>query len=166
MMVRRASNADIEDMLALAEAHRLQYAAFHPRFHRPAPDARQAQRPYCEELISSDSFIVLVGESATGTVEGFITGQLMPPPPVYDPGGPGCLVDDFAVRREEDWPTVGRDLLDELRSTARGRGAVQVIVVCAPEDEPKRAMLAEANLAVVSEWHVGELSLRRGLDAG
>jgi hypothetical protein len=156
-MVRRASSADLEAMLELAEAHRRQYAAFHPQFHRPAQDAREAQRPYFEKLISSDSFIVLIGESPAGAVEGFLTGQLMPPPPVYDPGGPGCIVDDFAIRRPEDWPTKGRELLEELRSMARERGAVQLIVVCAPEDEPKRAMLAEANLTVVSEWHVGEL---------
>jgi hypothetical protein len=48
-------------------------------------------------------------------------------------------------------------LLDELRLLARERGAVQVIVVCAPEDEPKRAMLAGAGMVVVSEWHQGEL---------
>ncbi|MBJ7600770.1 MAG: hypothetical protein DLM67_15200 [Candidatus Nephthysia bennettiae] len=155
--VRRASSGDIEAMLELAEAHRRQYAALHPQFHRSAQDAREVQRPYFEKLISSDSFIVLIGESPAGAVEGFLTGQLMPPPPVYDPGGPGCIVDDFAIRRREDWPTIGRDLLEELRSIARGRGAVQVIVVCAPEDGPKRRMLAEANLAVVSEWHVGEL---------
>jgi hypothetical protein len=67
------------------------------------------------------------------------------------------MIDDFAVKRAEDWPTVGRELLDELRSVARERGAIQLIVICAPEDVPKRTMLAEENLAVVSEWHVGEL---------
>src|SRR4030081_1787690 len=118
-IVRRASHADIEPMLELAAAQRRQHGIFHPQFHRPAPAAREAQRPYFEELISSDSFIVLVGESPTGAVDGFLTGQLMPPPPVYDPGGPGCLVDDFVVRRREDWPTVGRELLEELCSLAR-----------------------------------------------
>src|ERR1700738_4303026 len=98
MMVRRASSADLEAMLELAEAHRRQYAVFHPQFHRPAQDAREAQRPYFEKLISSASFIVVIGESPAGAVEGFLIGQLMPPPPVYDPGGPGCIVDDSRSR--------------------------------------------------------------------
>jgi hypothetical protein len=145
--IRKASSADVEAMLELAEAHRRQYAAFQPRFHRPAPDAREPQRPFFEDLVSADSFIVLVAESPKGAVEGFIAGQLVPPPPCTN-----CIVDDFGVKRMEDWPTVGRELLDKLRSIVRERGAIQLIVVCAPEDVPKRAKLAESNLAVVSEW--------------
>jgi hypothetical protein len=144
-------------MLDLAEAHRRLYAEFHPHFHRPAPAARDAQRPFFEKLVAHDSCIVLVSQSDDGTVDGFLAGQLTEPPPVYDPGGPGCIVDDFALSRADSWPTVGLRLLTELRSLARERGAVQVIVVCAPEDEPKLAMLAGAGLAVVSEWLQGGL---------
>jgi GNAT superfamily N-acetyltransferase len=156
-VIRRAAAADVGSMLDLADAHRRLHAGFHPRFHHPASAAREAQGPFFEKLVSAESHIVLVSQSDEGGIDGFLTGQLAPPPPVYDPGGPGCIVDDFALSRPEAWSTVGRRLLDELRLLARERGAVQVIVVCAPEDEPKRAMLAGAGMVVVSEWHQGEL---------
>ncbi|MDQ6741936.1 MAG: N-acetyltransferase [Candidatus Dormibacteraeota bacterium] len=156
-VIRRGAAGDVEPMLDLADAHRRQYAKFHPRFHRPAAAARDAQRPFFEKLISDNSCIVLVSESEEGRLDGFLTGQLTAPPPVYDPGGAGCIVDDFALASPEAWPIVGLGLLTELRWLARERGAVQVIVVCAPEDEPKRVMLAGAGLSVVSEWLQGEL---------
>jgi hypothetical protein len=156
-VIRRAAAGDVESMLDLADAHRRLYAAFHPRFHRPASGARDAQRPFFEKLVGDDSCIVLVSESDRGAVDGFLTGQLTEPPPVYDPGGSGCIVDDFAVSSPEAWTTVGLGLLNGLRLLARERGAVQVMVVCAPEDEPKQALLAAAGLAAVSEWLQGEL---------
>jgi hypothetical protein len=89
-------------------------------------------------------------------IDGFLTGQLVPPPPVYDPGGLTCVVDDFALERQNDWPTVGYELLAELRKRARDRGAVQIVVVSAPEDEEKGRMLDEAGMTVVSEWRVSD----------
>jgi hypothetical protein len=153
--IRPATHEDVERLLDLAARKRTQYESYVPRFHRPAPDARTRQQPYFHHLIDSSEVIVLVHEAA-GTVDAFITGQLFPPPPVYDPGGPGCLVDDFCVEDAELWPTVGRALLEELRLQAKDLGAVQVIVVCGPRDLPKRDMLGSAGLAVVSEWLVGE----------
>ncbi|MBO0681631.1 MAG: GNAT family N-acetyltransferase [Candidatus Dormibacteraeota bacterium] len=138
-------------MLDLAELRRQQYAAYHPTFHKPAEGAREAQRPYFHRLVSSERHIVLVHDDAGG-VDGFITGQIFPPPPVYDPGGPGCLVDDFVVAPAERWETVGPLLVDELAAESRSAGAVELIVVCAPEDQPKYEMLGAAGLRTVSEW--------------
>lgn len=78
------------------------------------------------------------------------TGDV-PPPPVYDPGGLTCVVDDFALERQVDWPRVGHELLEELPRGARDRGAVQIVVVSAPEDEEKGRMLDNAGMNVVSE---------------
>jgi hypothetical protein len=154
--VRRATEADIEAMLDLAEARRRRYAAYHPRFHRPASGAREVQRPFFFKLLSADNYIVLVHEH-DGRVDGFLTGQITAAPPVYDPGGLTCLVDDFAVETQEDWLEVGHQLLEALRVQVRERQAVQIVVVCAPEDKAKRAMLTEAGLSVVSEWLVATL---------
>lgn len=80
-------------------------------------------------------------------------------PPVYDPGGPTCLIDDFAVAVPEQWPTVGVDLLGALRRTARERGAAQVVVVCGHLDGPKRTALEHSGLSIASEWWVAPLGL-------
>jgi hypothetical protein len=47
--------------------------------------------------------------------------------------------------------------LEELRRRARDRGAVQIIVVSAPEDEEKGRMLDKAGMKVVSEWRVTDV---------
>jgi hypothetical protein len=151
--IRRATDADLEAMLDLSEARRSRYAAYHPRFHKPAPHARDAQRPFFSKLISAENFLVLVHQTDR-RIDGFLTGQLVPPPPVYDPGGLTCVVDDFALERQNDWPTVGYELLAELRKRARDRGAAQIVVVSAPEDEEKGRMLDEAGMTVVSERRV------------
>lgn len=88
---------------------------------------------------------------------GFVIGLLRPPPPVYDPGGPTLLIDDFCVNRPQDWDDAGAALLNEVRRRGRGRGAVQVVVVCGPQDEPKRRLLEEADLVVASEWWTSPL---------
>jgi hypothetical protein len=38
---------------------------------------------------------------------GFLIATLKPAPPVYDPGGPSCDIDDFAVTPAARWPTTG-----------------------------------------------------------
>jgi len=83
--------------------------------------------------------------------------MLIPAPPVYDPGGLTCLVDDFVVREPEAWDQVGASLLRAVNQLARERGAVQTVVVCRRLDEAKRATLADQGLTVVSEWSVVEL---------
>jgi hypothetical protein len=71
---------------------------------------------------------------------------------VYDPGGLTCLVDDFIVEHPDLWRTVGKDLLKEACQQAQKLGAVQVVVVCGPFDQPKRDLLLSQGLFVASEW--------------
>ena len=53
---------------------------------------------------------------------GWPSGVLVPPPPVDDPGGLTCLVDDFMVESPDLWPTVGAALLARATAVA-GRDA-------------------------------------------
>lgn len=88
-----------------------------------------------------DDIIAFVYEADT-VLCGFIIGALMNPPPVFDPGGLTCLVDDFVISDVTDWQTIGRALLRAVADAAKERGAVQIVAVCGRHDEPKRAMLA------------------------
>ncbi len=81
-----------------------------------------------------------------------------PAPPVYDPGGLTCTVDDFTVADPRDWPTLGVDLLRAVGRAALERGAAQIVVVTARLDEAKRAVLAGSGLSVASEWWVRPLN--------
>ena len=80
--------------------------------------------------------IALVHESA-GSIDGFVIAALMDAPPVYDPGGLTCLIDDFVVADGRDWQTIGLALLAEANRQARERGAAQTVVVCGHQDQPK-----------------------------
>jgi len=154
--VRAAQAADVPAMADLAERRRVEYQRFQPTFWRKAADSRARQLPYFERLVGSEDHIALVYERA-GAIAGFILGALIPAPPVYDPGGPTCLVDDFTVAAAESWELVGSAPLRAARQEARRRGAVQLVVVCAHLDRPKRAMLRSSGFSIASEWYVGDV---------
>lgn len=156
--IRPAEAQDLDAVLALAEAGRRQYATHQPVFWRPAPDARAHQRPYLAGLLRDQDVLARVAVTGAAVV-GFVIGRLAPAPPVYDPGGVTCLVDDFNVAEPDLWPVVGVDLVRAIRDAARERGAVQVVVVTAHLDAVKRTALAAAGLRIASEWWIGPVDV-------
>jgi GNAT superfamily N-acetyltransferase len=154
--VRPATKDDVPEILDLAESKREEYQRYQPSFWRKAGDSREKQAPYLVTLIESDRVIFRVHE-AEGVVEGFIVASLTTAPPVYDPGGPVCLIDDFAVKDPADWAAIGRALLADVIAEARARGAILAVVVAGHLDEPKRAMLAGEGYGIASEWHTKNL---------
>ena len=152
-VIRPAVAGDLDAVLDLADDRRRQYATYQPRFWRPAPDAAARQAPYLAVLIADPAVITLVAVTDAGLV-GYAIGQLTAAPPVYEPGGPTCMVDDFAVADPGLWSTVGVDLLTAVTREATDRGAAQVVVVTAARDDPKRAALDRGGLTPASEWWV------------
>ncbi|ACQ79225.1 acetyltransferase [Beutenbergia cavernae DSM 12333] len=157
LQITPASADDVPAMADLAERRRARYATYQPRFWNPAPDARERHEPFLASLVAADDGAIVRVARRGQEVAGFAVGTLVPPPPVYAPGGPACLVDDFAVADDGEWPTVGVDLLRAVTTEARARGAVQVVVVTAHLDEPRREALRAAGLTLGSEWWVGAL---------
>jgi hypothetical protein len=151
--IRTAGPGDLDRILGLAAARRAEYAAYQPGIWRSAPDAVDRQRPYLRGLIDDDAAIALVSEPSFG----YAFGRLVPAAPVYDPGGPLCLVTDLAVQDAGLWPRVGVELLAAVRGAARRRGAAELAVVTARLDGPKRAALTAAGLLPASECWVGDL---------
>lgn len=146
-------------MLRLADDRRRLYATYQPVFWRPAADAVARHRPHLRALVDDDAVISLVA-TIDQAVAGFSIGRLVPAPPVYNPGGVSCFVDDCAVADPADWLTAGVDLLRAVCRVARHRGAAQIVVVTGQLDEAKRAALAAAGLSVASEWWVAALDGR------
>jgi GNAT superfamily N-acetyltransferase len=155
--LRPTTQDDLPGLLELARRHRSAYERAQPRFWRQATDAVERQRPYFARQLADDRTVAFVHERA-GAIDGFIIGTLIAAPPVVDPGGDTCLVDDFAVADPTDWPTVGSALLAAARERALVLGAVQLVVISGHHDAPKRAMLAAAGHAVVSEWWLTSLN--------
>jgi hypothetical protein len=155
-LIRAADQDDVTEMVVLADLRRKQYSRYQPQFWRPAADAADQHRPYLASLVASDDVITLVSAEG-GHLTGFLIATLTPAPPVYDPGGLTCLIDDFAVASAEKWLTTGVGLLLAGLAAAAARGAVQAVVLTGHLDQAKREALRSCGLEVASEWWVTHL---------
>jgi hypothetical protein len=155
MGVRAACDDDVDAMVALSETFRARLAGYSPLFWRQAPDARGKQSLFFRALLARrDAFAFVHEPSASAPPDGFVIARLMPAPPVYAPGGPICLVDDFCVEPPKEWSTTGSALLDAAIAEGARRGAALTSIGTAHLDDAKRALLAARGFAVTSEWHV------------
>ena len=153
--VRAAAAADVEAIVVLAAQRREQYRAYQPTFWRPAEDAAAKHRDFFLTLLGDDQVTVVVAVDDRDDVRGFVVARTVAAPPVYDPGGLTCLVDDFTVADDADWPAAGPLLIDAVTRWSAGRGATQLVVVTAHLDAVKRQTLQDAGLALASEWWTG-----------
>ena len=156
MSIRAARDADIPQMVAMAEAKRIEYEGYSPVFWRKASDSSPKQELFFQRLLTSPDVIALVAE-VEDTLSGFIIGAVTMAPPIYNPGGLVCIIDDFAVAKPQEWDLVGTELLAAVERDAKARGAVLSVVVCPQRDRTKRTMLQKAGAAVASEWYVKSL---------
>jgi hypothetical protein len=140
-------------MLELAAVKRAEYEAYSPVFWRPAATAKESQQKFFESLVNDAGWICLVHDT-NEIVDGFVIGRVVPAPPVYDPGGKVCIIDDFTVADPSLWSTVGVQLRDATERHAAETGAVLSVTVCGQRDTAKRKALLDGGSHVASEWHV------------
>ncbi|HEU5015496.1 MAG TPA: GNAT family N-acetyltransferase [Roseiflexaceae bacterium] len=157
MIIRPATEADLPAILELAAERRKEYATYSPLFWRVAEDAAEQQAPFFRnQRIQNPHALTLVAEDDQRIV-GFVMATIHAAPPVYNPGGPVCSIDDFTVATPDLWRTVGEELVRAAKKWARERGAVLIVVVAGQQDAAKRAMLAATGANVASEWWVQAL---------
>jgi hypothetical protein len=145
--VRQARADDVDAMADLAERKRQQYAAYAPRFWRPAPDGREKHLPFLGVQLTRDDTVALVADAADPDAAYSLDGFL-----IARDGG----VDDFAVAAPEMWPTVGAALLRTAERESAARGVGRMVLVCGAKDAAKAEMLRAAGYAVVERWYVNE----------
>ena len=102
MNIRRVTEADIPRMVAIAEAKRVEYEGYSPVLWRKASDSAPKQELFFQRLLTGTDVIALVAETEA-TLLGFVMGVITTAPPVYNPGGLVCIVDDFAVGNPTEW---------------------------------------------------------------
>lgn len=151
--VRNAQKSDVTAIVALSEEKRLTYQNYQPLFWKKAENSQEMQAPFLERQIEDERFISLVHEE-DGIVNGFLIAAVVPSPPVYNPGGLTGSIDDFWVEQGKDWEGAGLALLNAAIAKIKQRGAVQLVVVCGHQDQPKRAMLQAHGYTISSEWYV------------
>lgn len=156
-MIRKATPDDLKDIALLSAQKRKQYEKYQPQFHKEAEGAIELQTNFLKDSIIRDNVIALVNMGADQKINGFIIGSIVNSPPVYNPGGKVCFVDDFMVSDPSLWATLGKALLDQVVELGRGKGAVLANVVCGPLDKPKKEMLNQYGFGVATEWNVKPL---------
>ncbi|HEY5040288.1 MAG TPA: hypothetical protein VIJ93_14580, partial [bacterium] len=135
---------------------RTQYEKYEPVFWRGAKDSDVKQKAFFEAQVVGNKVVALVGEQG-GQVLGFLIAALVPAPPVYDPGGLTCVIDDFCVKDPTDWLTVGAALLADIGEKVRRKSAVQIVVMCGHRDDLKRDFLASKGFGTATEIRVKAL---------
>ena len=106
----------------------------------PAAKAGAAKKGTMED----NSFTLVHGTNT-------LRATLLSAPPVYDPGGLVCFI--------EDW-SGDMALLAEAEQTAAAKGAVLTRVICPHGDTARAAALTRHGYSVASEWYTAALPLR------
>lgn len=151
MQIRRATNSDVPSCVALVEARREEYESYEPRFWKKAVTSAASTLPWFEKLFADERSTAFVADE-DGLVVGFLIAREFPTPPVYDPGGPTALIDDFCVASTNRWQDVGAALLQQAKSELNKRGFAQLVVVGARQDTAKTAFLSQSDLSLASTW--------------
>lgn len=102
-----------------------------PRLNRGQPTAFAPPTPSTFRLDPEDEGALVLLDDDDGQIVGSASSN---PPGIYAPGGTTCVVDRMAGGRRER-------LVAALTAAAAARGDVQVLVVCAEEDEDLRGIL-------------------------
>ncbi len=140
--VRRARSDDAEALFELARAapprlHGMQLVWREPRTVRGYREL--CDRPDCTTLVAAQD----------GRIEGYALAMpALPAPPVYEPGGTTCLVDELEAAR----PEIRAALLYAIEGAAREAGDVQVLLACAARDRAKRAVLDARGYRWPVDW--------------
>jgi GNAT superfamily N-acetyltransferase len=154
--IRPAQPTDISALVDLSEQKRLQYQQYQPIFWRKAEDSRTKQHVYLEHLLAQENTLILLHEDGS-SIDGFVIASIVKAPPVYNPQGLVCTIDDYCVAEGDLWQGVGQSLLNVVKQEAKQRNCVLVVVVCGHQDTPKRNMLISSGFTIASEWYVQEL---------
>lgn len=151
MKTRPATLGDIGGMVALIEARRERLARYQPVMWARAPHAADASSGWYTILLSQPDTIAMVAHDEAG-LAGMAIALLQSPPPVYQPGGPVCFLDDFASVEGPRGDRAALVLLDAITAEGRRRGAALMIAVAAAADETLAGLLRLRGLAPASQW--------------
>ncbi len=97
MTIRKATTDDVKIIASLSALKRKQYENYQPQFHKEAEGAVELQTVFLKDFLSKENVIALIYGDGAQKINGFIIGAVVNSPPVYNPGGKVCFVDDFMV---------------------------------------------------------------------
>ncbi len=158
IITRPSQRSDIDTMVSLSKAKRLDYEKVQPQFWRYAGESGdKSQKHWFETLLDSKDDLLFTAKDENQRILGFVIGRLITAPEVYNPGGLTLMIDDLCVHSDNLWDSVGVQLIEAIKVDAKAKGAVQILVVCGSQDTLKRQFLMNQNLSSASEWFVGAI---------
>lgn len=153
---RLSTLSDIDALVSLSKAKRFEYEKAQPQFWRSAGESGDhAQRQWFKELLVAEDYLMFTAKDENQEILGFVIGRFVSAPEVYNPGGLTLMIDDFCIQAENLWESVGKPLIEAIKTSAKAKGAAQIIVICGAHDYQKRKFLMNQNLSIASEWFVG-----------
>lgn len=154
--VTKAKSKHIKDMNHLSFLKRKYYEENQPVFWKWAGKQGEIeQQKWFKELVERDNYICLIAESGAKTV-GFIIGQIVNAPAVYNPGSKTVIIDDFCVL-DDKWDVIGGVLVDAIKEEMRERALTQLVIVSGSHDVDKKKLIENSGLSAVSYWYVGQV---------
>lgn len=151
MTIRFAIAEDVSACVTMIETFRDRLQTYQPRFWNKSAISAQMTQAFFGDLATDARATFLVSDGGAG-IDGFLIAMPQQAPPVFDPGGPTALIDDFCVASPDLWPTTGAALLDEARRRLREAGFAQIVVVMADRDTEKNAFIRATDLSLASTW--------------
>jgi N-acetylglutamate synthase-like GNAT family acetyltransferase len=147
-MIRKANKTDIDWMVEMSYQKRLNYSKKQKIFWKISENSDEIQKKYFEKELKNKNVIALIYQEK----QGFVMGKLISPPEVYD-AGLTLMIDDFCVKSDDLWLTIGKELLNECQREAKIMNAKQILVVCGDHDRQKFLLLETMNMRVASRWY-------------
>ena len=154
--ISTACEKDIQTMVNLSYCKRRRYEKANPKFWKYAEGAEEIQTQWFKSLLEKEDFIILTAYLKEKIV-GFIIGQIIEAPKVYNPLGLTLKIDDFCVSSSMMWHLIGGKLINKAKQLSKEKGAQQILVVCGAHDRYKRQFLKNLKLTITSEWYTGEI---------
>ena len=147
-MIRKANKTDIDWMVEMSYQKRLNYSKKQKIFWKISENSDEIQKKYFEKELKNKNVIALIYQEK----QGFVMGKLISPPEVYD-AGLTLMIDDFCVKSDDLWLTIGKELLNECQREVKIMNAKQILVVCGDHDRQKFLLLETMNMRVASRWY-------------
>jgi ribosomal protein S18 acetylase RimI-like enzyme len=153
-VIRRGRREDAPAAARLWMQSAQEHAAYDPVYATSA-EAERTMRRFLADLASSSHSFLLVAESDSGEVVGFISGELREGSPTFH-SKTWASVDDVFVAEEYRSLGVGRALIEAVKAWARERDAHGVSLQVAAANARGRKFYEELGFREVSVYEVLE----------
>ena len=150
LIVRDAVPQDIDLIVELLEAKRLELETWAPKFWKKSPESATISSAFFKTLLEDPNVTILVAQNGAA-IDGSMQYRPTFVPPVYVPGGTTWIVDDFVVGAN-DRERVGEAMLLELEARTIKEIVGQLIFPVPKKDDAASRFLEQKGLIPTTVW--------------